>query len=105
MKAAAPRSSTAKVSSSTYCLTPARDPAALVVAGLRKRIPGNAPGHKIDGVDISRVSPCRSSRFIDEGPRLGNHLAPPVGGGWSGMLTLTVPMGGWWEPNLSHDGR
>ena len=58
------------------------DPAAVVVSRLREWIPGNPAYHDVRGPDISRVSPYRSSGFVDDGPRFGNQLGSPVSGVW-----------------------
>src|SRR5580704_6755792 len=56
----------------------APDPAALVVAGGWQRVTRKAAGYVVDGFHLSRVSPGRSSSFVDDGPWLGNQGAAPV---------------------------
>src|SRR5580693_4682821 len=46
----------------------APDPAALVVAGGWQRVTRKAAGYVVDGFHLSRVSPGRSSSFVDDGP-------------------------------------
>ena len=55
------------------------DPTPLVVTGLWQRVSSDAPGDVVDGGDFSRVSPDRSSGFVDDGSRFGDQSAPPIG--------------------------